>query len=340
MTARFGTRQSVAASGPYPAIAGDVYWDLFQPRNQNRAAGNREAIWVIQFETDVPGGGASTTGGSQSGVYSLERIHAPLVRDIRVTGQTQPLFLWPVSDLTGGRGVGFLAPSYWFSDSVWRNSGADIRNANHNFVREFIANNPSSPFYGQVISTKTPPPNSYGFSGPQVPLLGGRWERAFYPYQSKATTPFAHPTSLYENPNSTDPVRKWQLKTGAGGTYRDEYMFRLAETYLLRAEAYLALGNTALAAQDINVVRDRARATPVSAAEVNIDYILDERLRELGVEEKRMLTLMRMGKWVDRTRRLNPFYGPQMKDHFNLWAIPIFEIERNRTGTLDQNPGY
>ncbi len=341
MTARFGSRQSIPASGPYPAIAGDVYWDLFQPRNQNRlTGGNREAIWVIQFETDVPGGGASTTGGSQNGVYSLERVHAPLVRDIRVTGQAQPLFLWPVSDFTGGRGVGFLAPSPWFSDSVWKNSGTDIRNANHNFVREFIANNPASPFFGQVVSTKNPPAGSYGFYGPQVPLVAGKWERAFYPFQAKATTPFAHPTSLFDNPSSSDPVRKWVLKTGAGGTYRDEYMFRLAETYLLRAEAYLGLGNTASAVADVNVVRDRSKATPAAAAEVTIDYILDERLRELGVEEKRMLTLMRLGKWVDRMRRLSPFYAAQMQNHFNLWPIPFSEIEKNRTGVLVQNPGY
>ncbi len=73
-------------------------------------------------------------------------------------------------------------------------------------------------------------------------------------------------------------------------------MFRLAETYLLRAEAYLGLNQPGLAVIDINVVRSRSNADPVNAAEINIDYILDERLRELGVEEKRMLTLMRLGE--------------------------------------------
>ena len=333
MTARFGSQSTVTP--------GDVYWDLFRPKNQNRlSANNREAIWVIQIETDVPGGGGSTTGGSQGGVYALERVHAPLVRDIRVTGQTQPLFLWPIGDYTGGRGVGFLAPSPWFADSVWKNSNTDIRNANHNFVRDFIANNPASPFFGQVISTKNPPPGSYGFYGPQVPLVAGKAERAFYPYQSKATSVFAHPAALYVNPGSSDPIRKLELKTGAGGTYIDQYMFRLAETYLLRAEAYLGLSKTAEATADINVVRARASATPVAPGSVNIDYILDERLRELGVEEKRMLTLMRMGKWVDRTRRLNTFYTAQMQNHYNLWPIPFNEIEKNRTGKLEQNPGY
>lgn len=333
MTARFGSQSTVTP--------GDVYWDLFRPRNQNRlSANNREAIWVAQIETDVPGGGASTTGGSQGGVYALERVHVPLFRDVRRTGQSQTPFLWPVGDYTGGRGVGFLAPSPWFSDSIWRNSGPDIRNANHNFVRDFVSNNSASPMFGQVISWSNPPAGSYGFYGPQVPLVAGKAERAFYPYQSKATTVFAHPTALYENSSSTDPVRKYIVKTGAGGTYRDEYIFRLAETYLLRAEAYVGLGKAAEAAADINVVRARSGATPVVPAGVNIDYILDERLRELGVEEKRMLTLMRMGKWVDRTKRLNPFYTAQMQNHYNLWPIPFNEIEKNRTAKLEQNPGY
>ncbi len=117
-------------------------------------------------------------------------------------------------------------------------------------------------------------------------------------------------------------------------------MFRLAETYLLRAEAYLGSGNTALAAADINLVRARGKASPVAPGSVTLDYILDERLRELGVEEKRMLTLMRMGKLVDRVTRFNPFYGTKMQPHFNLWAIPQREIERNRNGTFEQNPEY
>jgi hypothetical protein len=181
-----------------------------------------------------------------------------------------------------------------------------------------------------VVSTKNPP----AVAGIAFP------SRVFYPYQSKATTVFNHPTGLYVNPGSTDPIKKWEVKGTAGGTYTDQYMFRLAETYLLRAEAYVGLNQTAPAAADINKVRARASATPVAAGSVNLDYILDERMRELGVEEKRMLTLMRMGKLYDRVTKHNPFYGEKMEPRFNLWAIPESEIERNRTADLGQNPGY
>jgi hypothetical protein len=83
-------------------------------------------------------------------------------------------------------------------------------------------------------------------------------------------------------------------------------MLRLAETYLLRAEAYLGNNDGINAAKDINVVRSRAKANPVDAAAVTLDYILDERGRELIYEEQRRLTLSRTGKLVERVRLYNP----------------------------------
>ncbi|WP_262714405.1 RagB/SusD family nutrient uptake outer membrane protein [Ginsengibacter hankyongi] len=77
--------------------------------------------------------------------------------------------------------------------------------------------------------------------------------------------------------------------------YTDIYAIRLAETYLLRAEAYLDKGDIVNAAADVNVVRARANADPVAPGNVNIAYILDERARELMVEEPRWLTLARLG---------------------------------------------
>jgi starch-binding outer membrane protein, SusD/RagB family len=335
MTTRFGRRSTVQP--------GDVYWDLFQRGNQNRKAGNREAIWVIQIETDVIGGGGSTSGGNQQGVYPLERVHVPLFRDMKINGKSP--FVWPVANYTGGRGVGFLAPDAHFITTIWQSDfNNDIRNANHNFVREFWGNEPSSPFAGQKVSTMNPPAGSTGINGN---IVANKPDRSFYPYQSKATQVYEPPTTLVSgdagvpaNVRSIDSIRRYYLTPGAGGTYIDQYMFRLAETYMLRAEAYLGLNKLTEAAADINAVRARSNATPVLPANVNIDYILDERLREFGVEEKRMLTLMRMGKWVDRVRRFNPFYGTQMQDHFNLWPIPADEIERNRSVKLEQNPGY
>lgn len=311
MRSRFGSRSTVTP--------GDVYWDLFQVRNQNRSAGNMEGLWVVQFETDVPGGSAVST--ARNGAYLLERHHGPNLIDFRL-GTLLP-FRWPTGDYTGGRGIGWAVSTKYFSNTIWASDFTnDIRNANHNFVREYTYNNPAVPsLFGKTVSADAPP------AGITVP------SRSFYAYQSKVTTPFTHPTNLYSNPAT------FQLKDIAGGTYTDQYLFRLAETYLLRAEAHLGKGDKAAAAADINVIRSRANASPVAANEVTIDYILDERMRELGMEEKRRLTLMRLGLLYERVKRCNPYYKDIEPKH-NLFPVPFAEIERNREAVLEQNPGY
>jgi hypothetical protein len=326
MTSRFGSRRT--------ETPGDVYWDLFRKGNQNRknGSGNTEAIWVIQLETDVPGGAAiSTTGFASGDGFSLERVHAPLIRDVTVNNIAP--FRWPTSDYTGGRGVGFFAPSKYFQDSVYASDPVnDIRNANHNFVRKFLCNNPASPLYNTVLDFHNLPANTKGTSG--AVLSSGVPSRAIYPYSTKCTEPGGHPSNLLSG------SYPFGLKNGAGFTYQDQYLFRLAETYLLRAEANLGAGNAAAAATDINMVRARSSAAAVAASNVSIDYILDERIRELGVEEKRMFTLMRLGKWYDRVVKCNPFYASAALTKYNLWPIPQSEIERNRGAVLAQNPGY
>lgn len=326
MTTRFGSRKT--------EVPGDVYWDLFRKNNQNRknGSGNTESIWVIQIETDVPGGAAiSTTSFASGDGFSLERVHAPLIRDLTVNNVAA--FRWPTSDYTGGRGVGFWAPSKYFIDSVYAGDPVnDIRNANHNFVRKFKANNPASPLNNTDIDFHNLPANTKGTSG--ATLTSGVPSRAFYPYSTKCTEPGGHPSNLYSG------AYPMALKGGAGFTYQDQYLIRLAETYLLRAEAYLGAGNLTAAAADINVVRTRSNASAVSPANVTIDYILDERIRELGVEEKRMFTLMRLNKWYDRVVKCNPFYASAANTKYNLWPIPQSEIERNRGAVLEQNPGY
>lgn len=306
MQDRFGTR-----SGETP---GDVYWDLFRRGNQNRSSGNTEGLWVIQFELDVQGGGLES--GSRGGSYMLERHHAPLNR----SGAFRS---WPVGDYTGGRGIGWMISTEYFSNTVWGGDATnpdftnDIRNANHNFIREYNSENTVALSPGEVYSTEDTPRS-----------------RGFYAYQTKVTTPFNHPDGLYRDAN-------FGLTSSGGGTYTDQYMLRLAESYLLRAEAYLANNQAQLAANDINVIRQRAQTSLATVSQIDIDYILDERVRELGVEEKRRLTLMRLGLLFDRVEQYNPYYMEQgMSQTFNLWPIPADEIEGNRGAPLEQNPGY
>jgi hypothetical protein len=103
------------------------------------------------------------------------------------------------------------------------------------------------------------------------------------------------------------------------------------------------LGKTAEAAADINLIRNRANAKPIVAAQATIDYICDERARELWGEEQRWITLHRMGNLVERTRKYNsnPYYpGLNIQDNNNLFPIPQKAIDNNIGAVIEQNPGY
>jgi len=322
MTERFGSRQGEP---------GDVYWDLFRRGNQNRSAGNTEGIWVFQQETDVLGG--ELLSGRRRGAQ-LERDHAPRPWSFSVTDPSgiAPFLPLGVSDYTGGRGIGRLRGTDHFNYGIWQGSNwDDMRNSEYNFVRDVAFNNPASEWYGQTIQDYMDQ-----FRRSNVDTI-----RYFYPYQSKVTTPGNHPPELF-----VDAELMTLNASAAGATYTDQYFIRLAETYLLRAEAHMGNGDLASAAANINVVRGRAMATPVTPGEIDIEYILDERMRELGVEEKRRLTLNRLGLLYDRASRFcngNPVstnFGCDVQPHHNLFPIPFSEIESNTGAALEQNPGY
>ena len=318
MTDRFGTL--AGATYLIPQYPTNVHWDLFRQGNQDRSAGNTEAIWVLQYEWAVPGGGPDGGGGPL-----LERCFSPRLWQAKVG--TRPIV--PVANAyTGGRSSGFVAFSWWFKETLWLNSGfnQDIRNAPCNIVRDFLIRNPDSEYNGQWVFQDNLPIAMKSLNDTT---------RNMYPWLSKVSTPGQQPAELFvANPSVEGEV------SYSHHAFRDVYVIRLAETYLLRAEAYLGAGMTTEAAADINVVRSRAEAPLITPAEVDIDYILDERARELFIEENRLLTLTRLGKLVERTRNLNPVIGDGYADHNDLWPIPYSEIEKNIEGVLEQNPGY
>ncbi|HAC72964.1 MAG TPA: RagB/SusD family nutrient uptake outer membrane protein, partial [Porphyromonadaceae bacterium] len=92
---------------------------------------------------------------------------------------------------------------------------------------------------------------------------------------------------------------------------------------------------------DINVIRNRAKATPATVDEVDIDYLLDERARELYQEECRFYVLRRTGKLVERVRKYNnnPLTpGLNIQDYHVLLPIPQEQIDLNISGDFPQNP--
>ncbi|MCK9413813.1 MAG: RagB/SusD family nutrient uptake outer membrane protein [Prolixibacteraceae bacterium] len=303
MTQRFGSLKD---------SPGDVWWDLFRVGNQNRGKGNKEAIWVSQYEDNTAGGGVGIKN---------ERNWGPFYWSIKSPDNVNG-FIGPTSK-NGGLCLGRLRPTFHAGDSIWKSDyNNDLRNSKYNIFRDYVYDNPKSAYFGKKVSEFPPIP----------------WatrERDFYPYLVKATTPGQHPATII------DPKTGVIFNTpDAGSVCTDQYWARLAETYLFRAEAYLGKGDKVNAAADINMVRVRVNATPVVPAAVNIDYILDERLRELALEEQRRLTLSRLGKCYERTVKYNEWDGPNMKPYHELFPIPFSEIERNTGAVLEQNPGY
>ncbi|MBC9794985.1 RagB/SusD family nutrient uptake outer membrane protein [Sinomicrobium weinanense] len=126
---------------------------------------------------------------------------------------------------------------------------------------------------------------------------------------------------------------------------RNHILMRLADAYLLRAEARLQQNNTAGAAEDVNTVRRRAAKggmeteMEVTATRVNLDFILDERARELYGEGYRWWDLVRTGKLVERVRLYNPAGAVNIKDYHVLRPIPQDQIDRT-LNEYPQNPGY
>lgn len=141
-----------------------------------------------------------------------------------------------------------------------------------------------------------------------------------------------------------DPLRASINERFAGR----EYMFaRLAETHLIAAEAYLGAGNPGAAVPHLNTIRRRAArpgfeaAMEVSAADVTLDFILEERGRELIGEVDRWFDLVRTGTFLERVTAYNP-KATGVQAHHALRPIPQVQIDAVTGGAsaFPQNPGY
>lgn len=361
MTERFGTRTSEITDrygNPHSS-----YWDLFRMGNFNYQEGNKEAIWVCQY--DYEGRISGTGGGGVVGWASAPakcHIEQAFVsnwynvdkkRTLSDKSVTQ-LFGWGAvtfdgskesfdanknrsnvpTDSVGYGGGNICHPTNYFLDEVWKDGGNDVRGSEEMIQRNLY--------------------QSGGFP----------WRQAIKDAEDLYASKLASgdkDADLYRI-TAADTLtlfpRIWKYGTDkhVDGDYRrydpDWYMIRLAETYLLLAEAYLDKGDKASAAAAINVVRARAKASPVVASDVTLDYILDERARELYGEEHRTITLSRLSTkenplLVRRVRKYGynfPAFpelnAPNIQDHQWVYPIPYQVIEANTGADFTQNEGY
>ena len=251
-----------------------------------------------------------------------------------------------------GRGVAFSRTSPWAEHELW-DDPKDMRHMYPNWItmEDLVYNHPGlkaagDPYYGEHLQ-------KYDAEGG---ILCTDTIRSWFDWPAY---------KMY----IADPTNR--MPQGGNG---DWYCYRLAETYLMRAEAYFWKGDLVNAAADLNAVRTRAGCDPYAPAEINIGTILDERARELYYEEMRNVELTRIaiilaktgqtcynGKtysmanlstdnfWYDRMIEKNKFYGENVVAPFYtyrtapwiiFWPIPAEAINANTLGHINQNLGY
>ncbi|MBV6645453.1 MAG: RagB/SusD family nutrient uptake outer membrane protein [Cyclobacteriaceae bacterium] len=220
-----------------------------------------------------------------------------------------------LSEDRGGRGIGRMNPTNW-ALSIYESQDDRISNfavRQYFIYREDLNDNlPAGVNYGDTLFTNTVPETSIG-SNNNI--------RALYPFTRKWD--WADPINLAQN---------WQ--------FGDQPYLRLADTYLLLAEAHLAQNELTEAAAAINEVRRRSNASDIAPSDVDIDFILDERSREFLCEGQRRYHLLRTGKLLERVQLHNPITGPVITERDLVFPIPQDVIDANLGTPMRQNDGY
>jgi hypothetical protein len=338
---------------PFGATKKNVIWDLHRPENKTIGE-NREGLFFIidRFGDGQFDGGMRIMRNAVP--YWGTNINTPSGRKGTNDAAT-------VSNITGflaqsnlyGRGIGRARPTNYSQYEIWTDPN-DLRHAEGNWMdmEDMVYNEPqlkitNDPWYLQKIQMR----NASGG------LLTTDSIRSYFGWpQYKIFIPD-------------------QENTPMQGGHTDWYVFRLAETYLLRAEAYFWKGDLASAATDLNQVRTRALCAEITANDVNIGSILDERARELFYEEPRKTELTRIaylfamtgktaenGKtyslasfsdnnyFYDRVFEKNNFFRQGLVTNHGdkytispyhvLWPVPTNAIQANSNGIINQNKGY
>lgn len=339
MTERFGSD----AGDPLK----NVIWDLHRPENKALAT-NTEALMLVIDRMDIEGNTRGTSTMRQGVPFWGSNINTPAGK--KGTSDQPNIEIDQVTMY--GRGIGRMRGTPYHTKYIW-NDPNDLRHAPGNWMdmEDLVYNNPSikedDPYYGQSLQFK----NDAGT------VLVVDTIRSWFGWP--------HYKLYVPDPQARQP----------GGGNSDWYVFRLAETYLLRAEAYFWKGDVSNAAADINAVRNRAGAADINMNEVNIGTILDERARELYYEEPRKTELNRIsflfaqtgktaynGKsynmanfsddnfYYDRIMETTDFYNKgvftrhgdeyTMSPYHVLWPVPADAINTNTQGQINQNSGY
>ncbi len=150
-------------------------------------------------------------------------------------------------------------------------------------------------------------------------------------------------------PGCTKYNDMWTKTPAETRSYKDIILYRLAETYIIGAEAALMKGNQTVAKQYFNKTWERAGNAKFTSS-LTIKNIIDEQARELSFEGDRWYFLKRLGILISQVRNYtgdveisNSIIGRTnlpANPHFIRWPIPETEVINMGADNFPQNPGY
>jgi hypothetical protein len=299
------------------------YIDLWDIQNER----NPEFIWTVQFSEDPLFNGDGNSG------------HLYFIFDYTFNPAM-------VRDVENGRPFQrFLPTNYLFSlydrdiDARWEGSFKTTWLANTSAVINGHTVNPGDTAIHIVMH---PVADEEKLAAPYWLIdYKGNWIGNVTSFQEIGTNQRRNYPSLLK---FLDPLRP-SINETAGR--RDFPVIRLAEMYLIATEAAWRQNNHPEAAAYVNVLRTRA-AKPgkeagmqVGPEDINLDFILEERARELVGEKFRWYDLKRTGTLLERVKAHNLDAAPNIKEMHLVRPIPQTQIDRvSNPGEFPQNPGY
>lgn len=300
------------------------YKSVFEVTNEN----NNEILWAVQFTSNLP----YNTDGQH-----MHRYWVPMYNKSAHTGAV--ISKLPAHSIIYGREYRHIMPTKWLIQLF---SPYDKR-YNGSFISTYLAMKGEALVPGDTalirLPSKVSPETYAAYKSRGIPVDG------IDDYYNPVTgVPTSNGRSLYiQLSKFLDPSRTTAKQEEA---FKDVIIMRLAEMYLIGAECAYYGNNNQEAANYITQLRKRAlvpgyeSALAVNSADINIDYILDERSRELAGEALRWFDLKRTHKLVERTKKYNPD-ALYISDVHNVRPIPVRELLNvTNPNVFKQNPGY
>lgn len=344
--------------------------DVFKEGNEY----GREILWVVDRNIDPKGSettgfGTGNPGGKFNGSLFYQRPNYPIFNTNINGGITGAPVVNanPVDrDILNGRPFGRVRPSNYTLSTAFAERSNDSR-YEKTFQTSWIFNRPGPLTSGAPVTiTVTRGSNPADPSSPlttytwvknidtAIKLWGSNTISEADRRASKAVLvlPSQYDVNFFPPMKKHDDITKLHTNDASD---RPFILMRFAETYLIAAEAAFKAGNSTNAANMINVLRTRAAyrstntpaqnaaaalANQVTPAQITIDFILDERTRELFGEWMRWYDLVRTKTLQSRLATYNPIanFNPT-RDY--LRPIPQSQINLVTTGPkYPQNPGY